>query len=74
MIRMSVGADIDVVFDTNDPTYMSLLIYLPPISVGAAGGLCLDPIEIPVGDGPFKDALRKLVENPSQCGYGATWH
>lgn len=70
---MPVDAQIDVVFDEDDPTYISLLLYLPPIRVGA-GGLCLDPIEITVGDGPFKDALRKLVENPSQCGYGVTWH
>jgi hypothetical protein len=75
MIGMPVHSQIDVLIDEDDPANVSLLLYPNPIEIGfGVGGLCLDPIEIRVNDGPFKDALRKLAENPKQCGYGVTWH
>jgi hypothetical protein len=74
MIGMPRHSQIEVLFDEDDPTNILLLVHLNPIEIGFGAGLCLDPIEISVSDGPFKDALRKISENPKQCAFGITWH
>ena len=52
MITIPIQSQISLHLDDKFPPKMSLLVNLPE----------LDPIEIKVDNGPFKEALRKFAE------------
>jgi hypothetical protein len=72
-----IHPQIDVLCEEDHPGDVLLVLHLEPsdIQTGVGPrGTFLQPIHILLSDGPVKDALHKLAENPDQWGYGVTRH
>jgi hypothetical protein len=63
---MPIHPQIDLMFDDNNPSNMSLIFSLHSKAPEGLGELCLE-IKLQVDEGPFKHALRNIIETGARC-------